>query len=334
MVFRKVLTKKLTIMKKLSNLPDNSKLFHFQITANLQRFMNDIPKVQELSLEEESKLIKKAKKGEKKAMDILIGNCYRLLLLIANLYSSEEVKIDDLIGEGIIGAIKAVYRFDNTRGFKFTSYAAKCMQGYILLSIYRDKNLVKIPENFILKFNKINREIEKSFLENGIEMSVMDIANRFDLPIDLIEAFSQYDNRLSRIHSLSEPIARRSNNETLIDYYIKAEDIIESSELADSVVIHQSLKKEISRSLNTLSEREFEFLVLLFGLDRECILKPSKEFLYCYDLLQSQKEKYLSLEEVGEVYGLTSFRVYQIREKALRRLRHPSRSRHLREYLG
>ena len=270
----------------------------------LDRYLLEISKVELISQEEEIELAKEIKKGNQKAFERLVNSNLRFVVSVAKQYQNQGLSLGDLINEGNIGLIKAARRFDETRGFKFISYAVWWIRQSVLQALGENGRIVRLPLNrigILSKIKYLNTEFEQ---ENGREPSANEIAEKLQVNgCDVLEALQMS----SRNISLDAPIkeGEESNLLGLLTNSIQS--------FPDDNLITNSLKKEIEASLKTLPEREADVLKLYFGLDSD------------YPL---------TLEDIGEKFHLTRERVRQIKEKAIRRLRHKKRSNTLRKYLG
>ncbi|MDR3626577.1 MAG: RNA polymerase sigma factor RpoD/SigA, partial [Ignavibacteriaceae bacterium] len=228
----------------------------------------------------------------------------RFVVSVAKQYQNQGLSLGDLINEGNLGLIKAAKRFDETRGFKFISYAVWWIRQSILQALAEQSRIVRLPLNRVGALNKIGKAYSNLEQEFEREPSALEIAQELDMDVNEIADTLKIS---SRHVSMDAPFAQGEENRLL--------DILESEELPnpDSTLMTESLKTEIERALSSLSERESEVIKLYFGLN---------------------KEHSLTLEEIGERFNLTRERVRQIKEKAIRRLRHASRSKNLKAYLG
>jgi len=273
-------------------------------TASLDKYLHEIGKVELISSEEEVELAKRIRVGDSEALNRLIKANLRFVVSVSKQYQNQGLTLSDLIDEGNLGLIKAALRFDETRGFKFISYAVWWIRQAILQALAEQARIVRLPLNKIGFINKINRtfsELEQLFER---EPSILEIAHTLELaPEDVKDAIRNSGKHIS----MDAPI---SNDEETNLY-----DVIINSEASspDLGLLIDSLRKEIERALSTLSEREANILRLYYGLNGN----------------HSH-----TLEEIGAEFELTRERVRQIKEKAIRRLRHTSRSRLLKGYLG
>ena len=244
------------------------------------------------------------KQGDLKALDRLTKANLRFVVSVAKQYQNQGLSLPDLINEGNLGLIKAAKRFDETRGFKFISYAVWWIRQSILQALAEQSRIVRLPLNQVGSLNKISKAYSKLEQEFEREPSPEELAKVLDIPTEKISDTM----RVSGKHvSMDAPFVQGEDNSLI--------DVIENqdSPRADSLLMNESLQKEIDRSLNTLTEREREVIRLFFGIGMA---------------------HGLTLEEIGAKFDLTRERVRQIKEKAIRRLRHKSRSRLLKAYLG
>lgn len=273
-------------------------------SASLEKYLTEIGKEPMISAEEEVRLAKLIRDGDEHALDKLTRANLRFVVSVAKQYQSQGLSLPDLINEGNLGLIKAAKRFDETRGFKFISYAVWWIRQSILQAIAEQARIVRLPLNQVGSLSKISKAFSKLEQEFEREPSFEEIAILTDLPIDKISDAL----RISKRHvSMDAPFVQGEENTLL--------DVIENTESprADVHLINDSLRKEIERSLSTLSERERDVLILFFGIGLG---------------------HGLTLEEIGSKFDLTRERVRQIKEKALRRLRHKNKSKILKSYLG
>ena len=273
-------------------------------SASLEKYLADISKEEMISPDEEIVLAKKIREGDEVALDRLTRANLRFVVSVAKQYQNQGLTLPDLINEGNLGLIKAAKRFDETRGFKFISYAVWWIRQSIMQAISEHARIVRLPVNQLGSLTKINKAFTKLEQEYEREPSLEELAEITDLTVDKIsDAF-----RIStRQVSVDAPLLNGEDNSLL--------DVIQNKEVeqADTIMMNQSLKKEIERSLNDLDEKERDVISLFFGLESE--------------------EPY-TLEEIGEKYDLSRERVRQIKEKALKKLRLRSTSQHLKSFLG
>ncbi len=272
-------------------------------TPSLDKYLHEIAKVDLITAEEEVELARKIRKGDAKAMNLLIKANLRFVVSVSKQYQNQGLSLPDLINEGNLGLIKAAQRFDETRGFKFISYAVWWIRQSILQALAEQARIVRLPLNKIGYINKVNRtfsELEQKFER---EPTVLEIAQALELaPRDVKESLKSAGRHIS----MDAPI----NSEEEGDMY----DIILSDDIPapDRELLNESLRKEIERALSTLTYREANILRLYFGLNG--------------------KHPY-TLEEIGEAFNLTRERVRQIKEKAIKRLKHSTKNKILKTYL-
>ncbi len=271
---------------------------------SIEKYLEEIGNYSPLSPEEEIELARRIRKGDTEALDKLVKANLRFVISVAKEYQGQGLPLQDLISEGNLGLIKAAQRFDETRGFKFISYAVWWIRQSILQALAEQSRVVRLPLNRVGAINKVGRtyeELEKRF---GREPSMEEIAEEMEMT-----AYEVADvlKTSARHLSLDEPFKEEDGNSLL--------DVIASDRYSppDEALMKESLQVEIDKVLSTLKPREAEIIRLYFGLDGD---RP------------------LTLEEIGEHFKLTRERVRQIKEKALRRLRHRSRLEPLRKYLG
>jgi len=271
---------------------------------SLDRYLQEIGEVSLLTPDQEIDLARRIKKGDQDALERLTKANLRFVVSVAKQYQNQGLTLGDLINEGNLGLIKAAKRFDETRGFKFISYAVWWIRQSILQALAEQSRVVRLPLNRVGALNKIGKAFSNLEQEFEREPSANEIAKELDMT-----AFEVSDTlKISGKHlSLDAPFNQGDDNRLL--------DVIQDDQQPppDDILLDESLRIEVKRALKTLSDREAEVIRLYFGLDRE---HP------------------LTLEEIGEQFHLTRERVRQIKEKAIRRLRHTSRSRMLRNYLG
>ena len=278
--------------------------FFINKNKSLENYLHEIGDVQLLTPAEEVEFARKIKNNDQRALQKLVSANLRFVVSVAKSYQKFGLSLEDLINEGNLGLMKAAYRFDETRGFKFISYAVWWIKQSILQAIAEQSRLVRLPLNRIGTLTKIGKVYSKLEQEFEREPTTEEIATVLDAETGDI---SDTINMAPRTVSMDSPL--QSNSESrLIDIIQNQQD-----PEPDSEVMSDSLKEEVNHVLSTLTARESKILKLYFGLDGE---KPH------------------TLEEVGIQFKLTRERVRQIKEKALRRLRHNSRSKVLRYYLG
>ena len=281
-----------------------SKQFTYRESQSLDKYLQEIGKVDLLTAEEEIELAIKIKEGDKKALEKLTKANLRFVVSVAKQYQNQGLSLGDLINEGNLGLIKAGKRFDETRGFKFISYAVWWIRQSILQALAEQSRIVRLPLNRVGALSKIGRAYGNLEQEFEREPSADELAN--ELEMDVKEVTDTL--KISSKHvSVDAPFAQGEENRLL--------DVIKNDEQPspDNTLLSESLKTEIARALSSLPEREAEVLRLYYGIE---------------------SDHAMTLEEIGEKFNLTRERVRQIKEKAIRRLRHASKSKHLRTYLG
>lgn len=272
-------------------------------SASLDKYLQEIGHEELLSVDEEVELAQKIKKGDRRALERLTRANLRFVVSVAKQYQNQGLSLPDLINEGNVGLIKAAEKFDETRGFKFISYAVWWIRQSILQAIAEQSRIVRLPLNQVGSVNKINRELNKFEQEHERRPSVDEIADRIDLPEEKIEEAMKANNRHV---SMDAPFVDGEDNSLL--------DVLADNDMpmADKALVQESLRKEIDRAIDLLNDREQKVVRAFFGIG-------SPE---------------MTLEEIGEKYNLTRERVRQIKEKAIRRLRHNTKNKLLKTYLG
>ncbi len=281
-----------------------TKQFTNRESQSLDKYLQEIGKVDLLNPEDEIDLAIRIKKGDQFALEKLVKSNLRFVVSVAKQYQNQGLSLGDLINEGNLGLIKAAKRFDETRGFKFISYAVWWIRQSILQALAEQSRIVRLPLNRVGTLNKIGKAYSNLEQEYEREPSATELANELDMDLDEI---SDTLKIAGRSVSMDAPFAQGESN-SLLDMLSSEED-----PSPDKSLMSDSLQREIERALSTLTEREAEVIRLYFGLD---------------------DDHSFTLEEIGEKFHLTRERVRQIKEKAIRRLRHTSRSRFLRSYLG
>jgi RNA polymerase primary sigma factor len=275
-------------------------------TASLDKYLQEIGRVDLITAEEEVELAQRIKAGDKIALEKLTKANLRFVVSVSKQYQNQGLSLPDLINEGNLGLIKAAQRFDETRGFKFISYAVWWIRQSILQALAEQSRIVRLPLNKIGSINKINKAY--STLEQRYERppSAQELADLLEIPVEEVKQSLQNSGR-----HLSMDAPLKDGDESSSNMY----DVLQSSESPspEKELLHESLRKEIERSLVTLTQREADVIRLYFGLNGK---------------------NALTLEEIGERFDLTRERVRQIKEKAIRRLKHTSRSKILKTYLG
>ena len=272
-------------------------------SASLDKYLQEIGHEELLTTDQEVELAQRIRKGDKIALERLTKANLRFVVSVAKQYQNQGLSLPDLINEGNVGLIKAAEKFDETRGFKFISYAVWWIRQSILQAIAEQSRLVRLPLNQVGSVNKITRELNKFEQEHERKPSVDEIAERVDLPEDKIADAMKAN---SRHVSMDAPIADGEDS-SMIDF------LSGDSSNTDRELAIESLKAEVSRILKLLTDKEQKVLRAFFGID------GSPE---------------MTLDEIGEKYNLTRERVRQIKEKALRRLRHNTKNKLLKSYLG
>ncbi len=272
-------------------------------SASLDKYLQEIGKEELISVEEEVELAQRIKKGDKSALEKLTRANLRFVVSVAKQYQNQGLSLPDLINEGNLGLIKAAEKFDETRGFKFISYAVWWIRQSILQALAEQSRIVRLPLNQVGSLNKINKAFSKFEQKFERTPSPEELADALELPREKVTDTLKVSGRHV---SVDAPFVDGEDNSLL--------DVLPNNDspVADKTLINESLTREIERSLATLTERERDIIKLFFGI---CIQD-------------------MTLEEIGEKFGLTRERVRQIKEKAIRRLRHTSRSKLLKSYLG
>jgi RNA polymerase primary sigma factor len=256
-----------------------------------------------ISAEEEVELAQRIKHGDQKALERLTKANLRFVVSVAKQYQNQGLTLPDLINEGNLGLLKAAERFDETRGFKFISYAVWWIRQSILQAISEQSRIVRLPLNQVGSLNKINREISKFEQENERRPSLLEIADKIDLPEEKIdEAMSANGHHVSVDAPFSE-----GEDSSLLDVLVNDE-----IPTTDNSLVNESLQSEIQAALSVLNDRERKVIEASYGIN--------------------QPE--LTLEEIGEKFGLSRERVRQIKEKAIRKLRSSTKNKILKTYLG
>lgn len=273
-------------------------------TPSLDKYLHEIGKVKLVTTDEEVVLAKQIKQGNQKALETLVNANLRFVVSVAKQYQNQGLTLPDLINEGNLGLIKAAQRFDETRGFKFISYAVWWIRQSILQALAEQARIVRLPLNKIGAINKVNNTFSRLEQEYQREPTSEEIAELLDIaPKDVKDALKV----TSRHISMDAPLKKDEDN-TLYDILLEKD-----TESPDAELLNDSLRKEIERSLSTLSMREADIIRLYYGLGGE----PP-----------------YSLEEIGKLFNLTRERVRQIKEKGIKRLKHTYRSKILKSYLG
>ena len=272
-------------------------------SASLDKYLQEIGREELVSVEEEVELAQRIKKGDRKALEKLTRANLRFVVSVAKQYQNQGLSLPDLINEGNVGLIKAAEKFDETRGFKFISYAVWWIRQSILQAIAEQSRIVRLPLNQVGSVNKINKVLNKFEQENERKPSLEEISEKVDLPEDKIDDALKIN---SRHVSVDAPFSDGEDN-SLLDVLVNND-----SPMADRSLVLESLRAEINTALQSLNERERNVIEAFFGIN--------------------QQE--MTLDEIGTKYGLTRERVRQIKEKAIRRLRNSTKNKILKAYLG
>lgn len=275
-------------------------------TISLDKYLHDISKVSLVSPEEETELAKKIKDGDKDALEKLTKANLRFVVSVAKQYQNQGLTLPDLINEGNIGLIKAAQRFDETRGFKFISYAVWWIRQSIMQAIAEQARIVRLPLNKIGNITKVNRTFAELEQLHEREPTIEEVADMLKISSKEVKDSLKMSGRHV---SVDAPLSDDDDSSTMIDLMSQNDN----KHVPDNDLITDSLRSEIERSFSTLSYREAEVLRMYFGINQKAPL---------------------TLEEIGEKFDLTRERVRQIKEKALRRLKHTSRCKLLKTYLG
>ncbi len=272
-------------------------------SASLDKYLQEIGREELITVEEEVELAGRIRKGDRRALEKLTRANLRFVVSVAKQYQNQGLSLPDLINEGNLGLIKAAEKFDETRGFKFISYAVWWIRQSILQALAEQSRIVRLPLNQVGSLNKISKAFSKFEQENERRPSPEELAEELDLDVNKIADTMKVSGRHI---SVDAPFVEGEDN-SLLDVLINND-----SPMADRTLVYESLSKEIDRALDTLTEREKEIIRMFFGI--------------------GEQEK--TLEEIGDRFNLTRERVRQIKEKAIRRLRSSSRSKLLKTFLG
>ncbi len=273
-------------------------------SKSLDKYLQDISKIPMITADEEVELAQRIKQGDQKALEKLTTANLRFVVSVSKQYQNQGLKLPDLINEGNAGLVKAAKRFDETRGFKFISYAVWWIRQAILQALAEQSRIVRLPLNKIGSINKINKAY--SHLEQTHERAPS--AHEIAKNLDLTESNVKQSMKISGRHVSMDAPLKEGEDFSLYD-------VVKTDELPspDSDLIQDSLNVEVNRALDTLSEKEAEVIRHYYGIS---------------------KKHPMSLQEIGDAFGLTRERVRQIKEKGIRRLRHTSKSKVLKTYLG
>ncbi len=272
-------------------------------SASLDKYLQEIGKEGLITVEEEVELAQRIKKGDKIALEKLTRANLRFVVSVAKQYQNQGLSLPDLINEGNLGLIKAAEKFDETRGFKFISYAVWWIRQSILQALAEQSRIVRLPLNQVGSLNKINKAFSKFEQEYERTPTPEELAETLEIPREKVTDTLRVSGR----HVSVDAPFNDSEENSLLDVLINND-----SPKADKELLNESLTRDIERALSTLTDRERDIVRLFFGIG-------------CQEM---------TLEEIGERFGLTRERVRQIKEKAIRRLRHTSRSKLLKPYLG
>ncbi|MBE0641853.1 MAG: sigma-70 family RNA polymerase sigma factor [Bacteroidales bacterium] len=273
-------------------------------TASLDKYLQEIGKVELITAEEEVSLAQRIKQGDQLALEKLTKANLRFVVSVSKQYQNQGLSLPDLINEGNLGLIKAAQRFDETRGFKFISYAVWWIRQSILQALAEQSRIVRLPLNKIGAINKINKAFALLEQEYEREPNAAEIAEMLEIPENEVKESMRNSGRHI---SMDAPLVQDEDN-TMYDV-LRNDD----GPTPESGLMYESLRKEIDRAVSTLTPREADVIRMYFGLNQR---HP------------------MTLEEIGERFDLTRERVRQIKEKAIRRLKHTSRSKILKSYLG
>ena len=272
-------------------------------SASLDKYLQEIGKEDLITVEEEVELAQRIRKGDQEALEKLTKANLRFVVSVAKQYQNQGLSLPDLINEGNLGLIKAAEKFDETRGFKFISYAVWWIRQSILQALAEQSRIVRLPLNQVGSLNKINKALARFEQEHERAPSPEELANELELPKEKVTDTMRVAGRHI---SVDAPFADGEDN-SLLDVLVNPD-----SPNADRGLSNESLATEVDRALETLTDRERDIIKYFFGIG-------------CSEM---------TLEEIGEKFDLTRERVRQIKEKAIRRLRHSSRSKLLKSYLG
>ena len=272
-------------------------------SASLDKYLQEIGREELIKVEEEVELAQRIRQGDRAALEKLTRANLRFVVSVAKQYQNQGLSLPDLINEGNLGLIKAAEKFDETRGFKFISYAVWWIRQSILQALAEQSRIVRLPLNQVGSLNKITKAYAKFEQEHERKPSPEELAEYLNIPVEKIADTLKVSGRHV---SVDAPFVEGEDN-NLLDVLVN-----DDAPIADKSLINESLSMEIDRALSTLTERESDIVKMFFGLG-------------CQEM---------TLEEIGDKFGLTRERVRQIKEKAIRRLRQNSRSKLLKSYLG
>lgn len=273
-------------------------------TRSLEKYFQEISKIDLITADEEVELAQRIKKGDKRALDKLVKANLRFVVSVAKQYQNQGLKLSDLINEGNLGLVKAAKRFDETRGFKFISYAVWWIRQAILQALAEQSRIVRLPLNKIGSISKINKAYARLEQQQEREPNYEEIAKELDMSITDVENCMKSSGR-----SISMDAPLKENDDFSLYNVLEAKESVRP----DAQMMNQSLKHEINRALSSLTHKESMVLQMYYGINR----KTSS-----------------SLSEIGETINLSRERVRQVKQKALRRLQMQSRNKVLKTYLG
>lgn len=273
-------------------------------SASLDKYLQEIGREDLITVEEEVELAQRIRKGDRVALEKLTRANLRFVVSVAKQYQNQGLSLPDLINEGNLGLIKAAEKFDETRGFKFISYAVWWIRQSILQALAEQSRIVRLPLNQVGSLNKISKAFSKFEQENERRPSAEELADTLSVPVDKIS--DTLKAGIGRHVSVDAPFVEGEDN-SLLDVLVN-----DDSPMADRSLVNESLSREIDRALSTLSDREKDIIQMFFGINHQ----------------------EMTLEEIGDKFNLTRERVRQIKEKAIRRLRQDSKSKLLKSYLG
>jgi RNA polymerase primary sigma factor len=272
-------------------------------SASLDKYLQEIGREDLITVEEEVELAQAIRKGDRRALERLTRANLRFVVSVAKQYQNQGLSLPDLINEGNLGLIKAAEKFDETRGFKFISYAVWWIRQSILQALAEQSRIVRLPLNQVGSLNRISKVFSRFEQENERKPSAEELADELDIPLDKIADTLKVSGRHI---SVDAPFVDGEDN-SLLDVLVN-----DDAPIADRELMNESLSQEIERALSTLTERESSVIKMFFGIG-------------CREV---------TLEEIGDKLGLTRERVRQIKEKAIRRLRQGARGKLLKAYLG
>jgi RNA polymerase primary sigma factor len=270
----------------------------------LDKYLNDIGKISMLNAEEEAELARRIRAGDEKALERLTEANLRFVVSVSKQYQNQGLTLSDLINEGNVGLMKAARRFDETKGFKFISYAVWWIRQSILQAIVEHSRIVRLPLNKVGSYNKVNEAFIAFVQEFEREPSTEELAELLEMTPKEVSNMLRSNTRHI---SMDSPVGGEDSDATMMDLYVSEDEI-----MPDGSLLEESMREEVRQGLSILNEREKDVISAYYGLNE---FKP------------------LTLEEIGEAYGLTRERVRQIKERAIRRLRKSYNSQEMRSYL-